>query len=125
MRVCVRVCVCFTLGVRHFIPSDWPNARKLEQALEHGRPLKKGDVVRLTLDLPRRRDGDRDKKASAPLFRGDKGKARLSTLTILASLVRASPLYMNELVCSVFRSGGQWCEARAACQRNSCGTSSR
>ena len=93
-RACVCACACvrLTLGVCHLNKSDCPNARKLEQALKHGRPLKKGDVVRLTLDLPgdRDRDRDRDRKASAPLFRGDKGKARLSTLTASASLARAS-----------------------------------
>ena len=51
---------------------DCFNASKLEQALENGRRLKKGDIVRLTLDLPR------GPQISAPLFRGDKGKARLS-----------------------------------------------
>jgi hypothetical protein len=51
---------------------DCPNASKHEQALENGRQLKKGDVVRLTLDMPR------GPQSSAPLFRGDKGKARLS-----------------------------------------------
>ena len=51
---------------------DCLNASKLEQALKKGRQLKKGDVVRLTLDMPR------GSHTSAPLFRGDKGKARLS-----------------------------------------------
>ena len=60
--------------------ADSPNTHKLAEVLRDGRALKKGDQVRLTLDLSHARPNSAEEGSppSAPLFRGDKRKGRLS-----------------------------------------------
>ena len=61
--------------------ADSPNTHKLAEVLRDGRSLKKGDQIRLTLDLShasRPNSAEEGSPPSAPLFRGDKRKGRLS-----------------------------------------------